>query len=477
MSQLSYSFCQTLLHSLWQAVALLLLFTLLNRSIIQKNNPGQKRNLLFLLIAVQLLFSVITFYISYCDQENGFTFFNTASSYILQNDILQWMAPWIFLAYLVALFYKTVLVIYRWKSFQSQYRRGLQKPSADLKMFTTLHSNYFGIKRKVTLWLSNAVTAPVTFGYFKPVILLPVALINNLTLHQAETLILHELTHIKANDYLLNWFLLLTETIFFFNPFILALCKKIKLEREKSCDISVLNFKYNPVTYAEALLLAERQKQLLIPAFQLAAVSTKQQLLGRIKYFSNPANYNNKKRNGLWVSLLSSVFILCVGIFTFIHFEKITVTDTGTERVTTRSFIADVANEVNDPVLINNLVTSSSNIFKSVVEKTIEEVIRQKPFIEKQVRNIAPLIKSLGANLPELNETAEPTYATPASIQDNDGTRQVIVKEEQSGSKNASVKVYTLTYNNGHWIMIPEWRAAAKERLHDSSQKFDNAEL
>lgn len=382
-------------------------------------------------------------------------------------------APWIFIAYMIVLLYKSIHVFFRWRNFQFQYKRALQKPPADLKIFTTLHSNYFGIKRNVKLWLSNTVTAPVTFGFFKPVILLPVALVNNLTIGQTETLILHELTHIKANDYLLNWFLLFTETIFFFNPFILQLCRNIRMEREKACDVSVLNFKYNPVTYAETLLLTERQKQLLIPVFQLAAVSTKQQLLSRIQFFSNQSNYNNNKKNGVFISIISSFFILALCACTFIYFGKINNTRSITENENSPSFIADMMNEVNNPVFINNLVANTSVTMNNVVNETIQEVIKQKPFIVKQIKRIAPLIKELQSSPREQNELTEMPYATPVAMEENDGTRQIIVKEEQSGSKNSSVKVYTLTYKNGQWVLIPKWRAAAKERLHDSSINFD----
>lgn len=473
MSHLSYSFCLTILHSLWQAAALLLLFTLLNKSINKKINPAYKRNLLFLLIASQLLLSILTFYIYFSNQITGFTFFNTAAVYIVQNDIMQMASPWIFVAYLIVLLYKSIHVFFRFRNFQFQYKRGLQKPPADLKIFTTLHSNYFGIRRNVKLWLSNTVTAPITFGFFKPVILLPVALVNNLSIGQTETLILHELSHIKANDYLLNWFLLFTETIFFFNPFILALCNNIRMEREKACDISVLNFKYNPVIYAETLLLAERQKQLLIPAFQLAAVSTKQLLLNRIRFFSNSSNYNNSKRNSLLVSIVSSAFILAICAFTFIHFGNINKTGSMTENKSSTSFYADMVNEVNNPVYINNLVAGSSTTINTIVEETIREIKKQKPFIVKQIKNLAPLIKELQSTPGDENEQAALSYSIPVANEETDGTRRIIVKEEQSGSKNASVKVYTLTYKNGQWILIPEWKASAKERIHDSSMKPD----
>ena len=101
-------------------------------------------------------------------------------------------------------------------------------------------------------------------------ILLPVALLNNINTAQAETLVLHELSHIKTNDYLLNWFLVVADTIFFYNPFVSALCRRIRIEREKYCDINVIAFAYSPALYAETLLKAERIKQ-MIPNFQLAA--------------------------------------------------------------------------------------------------------------------------------------------------------------------------------------------------------------
>jgi beta-lactamase regulating signal transducer with metallopeptidase domain len=38
----------------------------------------------------------------------------------------------------------------------------------------------------VNFWYSDVVTTPLTFGYFKPVILLPVALVNQISTKEAE---------------------------------------------------------------------------------------------------------------------------------------------------------------------------------------------------------------------------------------------------------------------------------------------------
>lgn len=92
-------------------------------------------------------------------------------------------------------------VFYNWISFKRKHNNNLVKPPVDLKVFAIVKAGQFGIKRYVSLWLSNTVASPVTFGFWKPVILLPVALVNKLTISEVESLIVHELTHIKYNDF------------------------------------------------------------------------------------------------------------------------------------------------------------------------------------------------------------------------------------------------------------------------------------
>ena len=61
------------------------------------------------------------------------------------------------------------------------------------------------MRNKVQFGLSRLVDAPCMMGYFKPVILLPFALSKSyLSVEEIEIIILHELAHIKRNDYLVN---------------------------------------------------------------------------------------------------------------------------------------------------------------------------------------------------------------------------------------------------------------------------------
>lgn len=138
------------------------------------------------------------------------------------------------------------------------------------------------IPRKVKLLISRHVQVPVMLGFMKPLILLPVAMVNNLTEAQLEAVLLHELAHIKRNDYLLNIFQSIVETILFFNPFVWLISKIIRMEREHCCDDLVIASTVQPLQYAHALVALEEYR-LTANRLTMAAADSKQHLFHRIK--------------------------------------------------------------------------------------------------------------------------------------------------------------------------------------------------
>lgn len=138
------------------------------------------------------------------------------------------------------------------------------------------------IPRKVKLLISRHVQVPVMLGFIKPLILLPVAMVNNLTEAQLEAVLLHELAHIKRNDYLLNIFQSIVETILFFNPFVWLISKIIRMEREHCCDDLVIASTAQPLQYAHALVALEEYR-LTANRLTMAAADSKQHLFHRIK--------------------------------------------------------------------------------------------------------------------------------------------------------------------------------------------------
>ncbi len=472
MAYFTYSFCISLLHSIWQMSLACLVFFILNKTVLLKAGPTQKRNLLYLILGLQLTVSLITFF-SIDSTLASSTLVLQSVNNALHHDWFLQLSPWLFACYCMAIIIKTIQVLNHWTKFKTSYRQGLIKPSTDLTVFTKLHVSYFGIKRKVTLWLSNNIHTPITFGLFKPVILLPVALVNQLSIEQTETLILHELSHIKSNDYLLNWFLIGMETIFFFNPFVLSICRQIRMEREKSCDQQVIDFKYSPVLYAETLLKAEKLKQFLLPNFQLAAVGKKEHLLERIQFFSNPQALENRINRKIFLPLIYSSLLLVFALFTFTIVGKQEESKSAISTNSTRLALANTINELNNPVFINNMLSKTA-VMKEAIENAAAAIEKQKPAIEKQIEKITPTIKALAMSNFALDSIrTEIMPVIPVAMQTAEGAKQIIINEEQSGSKNASIRVFNLNYINGQWIMTPAFKATAKERLIDSSIPFD----
>lgn len=139
------------------------------------------------------------------------------------------------------------------------------------------------IVKTVSLYFSEHISIPLTIGYLKPIIIFPLSLINNLDSNQVEAILMHELSHIKRHDYLLNILQCIMETILCFNPFVWLISKTIRLEREHCCDDMVVDADYNNFTYSKALLVIAQQNSQHYALAMASAGNKKYPLLNRIK--------------------------------------------------------------------------------------------------------------------------------------------------------------------------------------------------
>ncbi len=62
-----------------------------------------------------------------------------------------------------------------------------------------------GINKDFILCKSPIINTPITFGYFKPHIILPDKSISKLSLKDIKYILLHELQHFKNRDILINY--------------------------------------------------------------------------------------------------------------------------------------------------------------------------------------------------------------------------------------------------------------------------------
>ena len=115
-----------------------------------------------------------------------------------------------------------------------------------------------GLRRKVSLRLSSVIASPLTFGFFHPIVLLPIALVAQTSPSLLEALLRHELIHIRRADFLVNLMLSLLQILFFFHPLIWMITRRVQELREEACDAAVLYSGCDNLLYAEALLQLQK---------------------------------------------------------------------------------------------------------------------------------------------------------------------------------------------------------------------------
>ncbi len=112
-----------------------------------------------------------------------------------------------------------------------------------------------GIAKLPLLALSERVLVPIVVGVAKPAILLPAAALTRLTPAQLETVIAHELAHLRRFDHLVLLGQRVLEAVMFFHPAVWWISRSIDSARERCCDDLVLQVGAEPADYAESLVL------------------------------------------------------------------------------------------------------------------------------------------------------------------------------------------------------------------------------
>jgi beta-lactamase regulating signal transducer with metallopeptidase domain len=181
----------------------------------------------------------------------------------------------------------------------------------EMNLFLEQKRKEAGLKRIIGK-LSSHIQSPMVFGHFKPILLFPVALLSKLTPEQVEAVIIHELAHVKRNDYILNIFQIFIEIIFYFHPVTWWLTSIIKREREHICDDEAAGKELNQkLSYAKALLIIQ-ENDAISSISSLAFAKKPSEMYLRIKRILEPSkNVNFMEKTTLGILVLG----LAVGMF------------------------------------------------------------------------------------------------------------------------------------------------------------------
>jgi beta-lactamase regulating signal transducer with metallopeptidase domain len=114
-------------------------------------------------------------------------------------------------------------------------------------------SKRMGVRQKIVLLKSNGCGIPFTYDVFRPVILLP-SDIENWTDERIRVVLIHEIAHIKREDYLIQFICRLICGVFWYMPLIWIAYTNLQMEQENACDSYVIDDGIKPEMYAGHLV-------------------------------------------------------------------------------------------------------------------------------------------------------------------------------------------------------------------------------
>ncbi|QNK56568.1 M56 family metallopeptidase [Paenibacillus sp. PAMC21692] len=160
------------------------------------------------------------------------------------------------------------------------------------KMAVPIRNDFIGkwqlsnlLWRDVQIRQLDHISTPLTYGIFRPVVLLP----KNLDYDDEKQLALiltHEFTHIKRFDILKKWILATSVCVHWFNPFVWVMYILANRDIELSCDETVIRKlgEDTKPTYARALVRLEEKKIGLSPMISsFSKNSTEERIISIMK--------------------------------------------------------------------------------------------------------------------------------------------------------------------------------------------------
>jgi TonB family protein len=160
------------------------------------------------------------------------------------------------------------------------------------------------------LQCGDPVAMPLTWGLFRPLILLPSAAAE-WPEDRRRIVLCHELAHIVRQDWFLQICAELTLGFYWFHPLAWMAAGRLRQESEHACDDFVLNSGVDPFDYARQLLdLARTLQNSSRAAYAALAIARPSNLERRFAAMLNP--HTNRRRLSRVARLLTAFSALCL---------------------------------------------------------------------------------------------------------------------------------------------------------------------
>ena len=220
---------------------------------------------------------------------------------VLHSGVPALVAVWSIIAALLAL---RLLIGIRWVSRVAS--SGAANTDTALQLRLARLAKALGIRRAVFLRIVTEFDSPVAAGVWRPVVMVPAALVTRMPVEMIEALLAHELAHIRRHDYLVNMIQSAVESLLFYHPVVWWLSRRIRIEREQIADALAAQVLGEPRRLAVALHgLAEFQLARTAIPVTLATHANGGDLMARIQRLIRPHHHTVSWKMALGIFALT----------------------------------------------------------------------------------------------------------------------------------------------------------------------------
>src|SRR5262245_23640707 len=143
--------------------------------------------------------------------------------------------PWLAAAYLagaaIVAGFVLLSIVRTWR-----LRRAAQTASDDTRHLAVTLAERIGVRRRVQIAVSDAFSAPMAVGVFRPAVLVPRRLEASLDPSELRAVIGHELAHHRRGDLLWAWLRSAACTAWWWHPAVWNVSRALRHVQEESCD-------------------------------------------------------------------------------------------------------------------------------------------------------------------------------------------------------------------------------------------------
>jgi murein DD-endopeptidase MepM/ murein hydrolase activator NlpD len=192
------------------------------------------------------------------------------SSAMSLTEILTTIASLYFYGFILFAILGAIRLI--WFSYRVRFAYEVDEPDIDAGL--EQWRQRMGLARTPRYAFTDAVSSVCVHGFFRPVILMPMSLLDRVSVKDAILMGAHEMAHIKRGDTWLFAFVTIVKAIFWFNPFVHHIAARANLAAEQAADALVISRGANRRQYAQCFVEglrfaagAPRGDHALVPSF------------------------------------------------------------------------------------------------------------------------------------------------------------------------------------------------------------------